>query len=310
MNLENHNLQNVTEELLTLRDYIRWAYSRFNVAHLYYGHGTDNAWDEAVNLILTSLHLPPDASPDLLNSRLTLVERREICELIIRRIEERVPAAYLTKEAWFAGLPFYIDQRVIIPRSPLAELIEKEFSPWLDPSAVYHILDLCTGSGCIAIACACAFIGVEVDAVDISPQALEVAKINVEKHHLEDQVHLIESDLYEQVTEKYDLIVSNPPYVSTKEYKSLPKEYHHEPIIALEAKDEGLALVRKIILGAAEHLTPQGILVVEVGNSQDALCKRYPQVPFIWVEFERGGEGVFVLPAHEVQQFQHLFAEE
>jgi len=295
MNLETHNLLQVSQELVTIRDYIRWAYSRFNAANLYYGHGTDNSWDEAINLVLSAVHLPPDASPDLLNARLTKTECHEVCELIIRRIEQRIPAAYLTKEAWFAGIPFYVDPRVIIPRSPIAELIETGFTPWLTSENVHDILDLCTGCGCIAIACAFAFPDSKVEAVDISPDALAVSQVNVKKHHVSNQVHLIQSDLYQNVTKTYDLIVSNPPYVSHDEYHILPAEYHHEPEMALKAADNGLAIVKRILAGANDHLNEKGLLVVEVGNSQEALANAYPSIPFIWLDFERGGEGVFAL---------------
>jgi ribosomal protein L3 glutamine methyltransferase len=307
MNLDNQNLTQVSQELQTVRDYLRWGFSRFNSANLFYGHGTDNAWDEIVYLVLSALHLPPDASPDLMNATLTSVERRYLCELIARRIEERVPSAYLTQEAWFAGIPFYVDQRVIIPRSPIAELIEHGFSPWLDSQDVTSILDMCTGSGCIAIACALAFPESHVDAVDISTEALEVAAINTKKHRVQDRVELINSNLFEQVTGKYHLIVSNPPYVSDPDYASLPKEYNHEPKIALNARDQGLEITTRILKDAAKYLLPEGILVVEVGNSQEALIEQYPEVPFLWLEFERGGEGVFLLTAKQVNTFQSLF---
>jgi ribosomal protein L3 glutamine methyltransferase len=309
MNLDNQNLSQVSHELFTIRDYVRWALSRFNATHLYYGHGTDNAWDEAVYLVLSALHLPPDISQDLMNSTLTLVERRFLCELISRRISERIPAAYLTQEAWFAGLSFYIDQRVIIPRSPIAELIENGFSPWLEGKTVHRILDLCTGSGCIAIACALAFAGSEVDAVDISSEALDVAKINVKKYGLEHNVQLIESDLFKKVSNQYDVIVSNPPYISHFEYESLPREYTHEPILALKAQKEGMAVAIQILKEAGRHLSPDGILVVEVGHSQEALQETYPQVPFLWLDFSRGGEGVFLLTAEQLNEYQHIFDE-
>ncbi|MBA2654876.1 MAG: 50S ribosomal protein L3 N(5)-glutamine methyltransferase [Gammaproteobacteria bacterium] len=307
MNLDNQNLTQVSQELTTLRDYIRWGYSRFNAANLYYGHGTDNSWDEAVHLILSALHLPPDISPDLMSSTLTLVERRNLCELIFRRIDERIPAAYLTKEAWFAGLPFHVDERVIIPRSPLGELIEKGFSPWLDNHTPHHILDLCTGSGCIAIACAVEFAESQIDAVDISADALDVAKSNVVRHNLESQVNLIQSDLYQNVKGKYDLIISNPPYVSHQEYDALPQEYSHEPSLALKANDDGLELAKRILKNAGEHLYSEGVLIVEVGNSQEALMENYPEVPFLWLDFERGGDGVFLLTAEQVKQYQSQF---
>lgn len=295
MNLDNQNLAELTHELTSLRDYIRWGISRFNAARLYYGHGTDNAWDEALYLILTALHLPPDTDPDMLNAKLTMVERRNLCELIFRRIDERIPTAYLTRTSWFAGHSFYIDQRVIIPRSPIAELIENGFSPWFVDKEPAEILDLCTGSGCIAIACALAFHQSHVDAVDISTDALEVAEINVRNYHLAQQVKLIQSDLFENLTKKYDLIVSNPPYVCEQEYSSLPKEYVHEPEIALKALEQGLSVVKRILKDTFKHLAPGGILIVEVGNAKESLIEEFPNVPFLWLDFERGGEGVFLL---------------
>jgi ribosomal protein L3 glutamine methyltransferase len=310
MDFDQQNLLQVSQELLTIRDYIRWAYSSFNACDLYFGHGTDNAWDEAVNLVLSALHLPPDASPDLLHSRLTHNERNILTDFIRKRIKERKPVAYLTHEAWFAGLPFYVDERVIIPRSPVAELIEKGFSPWLQEQEVHHILDLCTGSGCFAVACAIAFPESHVDAVDISEEALAVAAININKHHVTEQVRLIQGDLYQNITQKYHLIISNPPYVSLPEYEQLPTEYHHEPEIALHAAEEGIAIVKRILKGASHHLHPNGLLVVEVGNVQDALMEHYPDIPFIWLDFARGGEGVFALSAEQLGKYQHCFGDE
>ncbi len=309
MNLEDQNLTQVCQELVTIRDYIRWGYSLFNGAQLYYGHGTDNSWDEAVHLVLSALHLPPDVSPDLMNAILTTVERRNLCELITRRINERVPAPYLTHEAWFAGLPFYVDKRVIIPRSPIAELIEKGFSPWLDNNDIHDILDLCTGSGCIAVACALEFPDSKVDAVDISQDALAVAQINVKKHHVQSQVNLIQSDLFDKLEGPYDLIVSNPPYVSSDEYETLPQEFRHEPQIALKAPELGLEVVTRILRNAAKFLRPKGLLVVEVGNSQDALLNKYPQLPYVWLDFERGGEGIFLLTTEDLHIYQSILNE-
>lgn len=309
MNLEDQNLTQVCQELVTIRDYIRWGYSLFNGAQLYYGHGTDNSWDEAVHLVLSALHLPPDVSPDLMNAILTTVERRNLCELITRRINERVPAPYLTHEAWFAGLPFYVDKRVIIPRSPIAELIEKGFSPWLDNNDIHDILDLCTGSGCIAVACALEFPDSKVDAVDISQDALAVAQINVKKHHVQSQVNLIQSDLFDKLEGPYDLIVSNPPYVSSDEYETLPREFRHEPQIALKAPELGLEVVTRILRNAAKFLRPKGLLVVEVGNSQDALLNKYPQLPYVWLDFERGGEGIFLLTTEDLHIYQSILNE-
>lgn len=290
-------------ELETIRDMLRWIVSQFYAGNLFFGHGTDNAWDEAVALVLHALHLPPDINPQVIDARLTVNERRKIVRLALRRIKERIPSAYITHEAWFAGLPFYVDQRVLIPRSPIAELIEQHFSPWIAEENISRVLDLCTGSGCIAIVCALTLPDVKVDAVDISQEALEVAKLNVEKHHVKEQVRLIHSDLFAELKqEKYDIIVSNPPYVSTTELAQLPEEYHHEPALGLAAGSEGLDFAIRILREAANHLTENGILIVEVGNSEEALVERYPQIPFTWLEFQRGGGGVFLLIKAQLEQ--------
>lgn len=292
-------------ELQTIRDFLRYATSRFNQAGLYFGHGTDNAWDEAAALILHSLHLPHDISQQVLDARLVAEERTRLLELIQRRVEKRIPLAYLTNEAWFSGLSFYVDERVLIPRSPIAELIEQHFQPWVEPGNVHNILDLCTGSGCIAIALAKAFPGAEVDASDISDDALTVAKINVLRHNVEDQVHLHKADLFSGLpNKKYDLIVSNPPYVSKQEMDELPEEYRHEPALGLAAGQEGLDIAKRILMQAEHYLTPNGVIVVEVGNSEHALAEAYPEIPFYWLEFERGGGGVFLLTARQLQEYK------
>mgnify|MGYP000155491924 FL=1 len=290
--------QTVVEELVTLRDVLRWATSQFNAAELFYGHGNADAFNDALQLILHCLHLPATEFPDLFaDARLTRAEKQAIAELIERRIVDRVPVPYLTHEAWFAGLPFYVDERVLIPRSPFAELIQEQFMPWLlEPDSISNILDLCTGGGCIAIACANAFPNAQVDAIDISSDALDVAKINIDKHDLTDQVHAIQSDLWMALEgNKYDLIVSNPPYVGSEEMITLPAEYRHEPVSALEADDNGLALVEIILLRAAEFLTPDGVIFVEVGNSDYAVMEKWPDIEFVWLDFELGGHGVFML---------------
>ncbi len=296
--------EDITDHLTTLRDYIRWGASRFIHAGLFFGHGTANAIDEAAALALHALHLPHNLPGGYFNCVLVPSERLEVIGLFERRIAERKPAAYLTHEAWFCGLPFYVDERVLVPRSPIAELIEKQFSPWLSqPDEVTDILDLCTGSGCIAIACAMAFPEADVDAVDISPEALEVAQKNIVKHDVGDQVTAICSDLFDKLDGKrYDLIVSNPPYVASEEWRNLPKEYHAEPRLGLESGESGLDCVRRILKLAHAHLKPDGLLIVEVGNSAEALEYAYQDVNFCWLEFERGGDGVFIMTAEQLAE--------
>ncbi len=294
--------------LYTIRDMIRWAVSRFNEAGLVYGHGTDSAWDEAVTLILHTLHLPHDMDPAVLDARVTDDERDTLYKLIQRRFKDRIPVPYLTHEAWFAGESFYVDERVLIPRSPLAESIEKQFRPWIDPHQVHHILDLCTGSGCIAIACARAFPDVTIDASDISTDALAVSKINVLRYKVQEQVKLYKSDLFNDLPkQKYDVIVTNPPYVDAEEMATLPAEFRHEPKLGLAGGREGLDLVFRILKEAPQYLNPQGILIVEVGNSEHALVQRFPDVPFTWLEFEHGGGGVFMLTEKQLLEYQDIF---
>lgn len=287
------------QQLRTVRDMVRWGASQFNAADLHFGHGINNAWDEALYLVRHVLHLSPQEDQWLADARLLTSEREAIVALFQRRIIERKPAAYLTNEAWFAGMPFYIDERVIIPRSPIAELIEQHFSPWLDDKPVTHVLDLCTGSGCIAIACALAFPEARVDAVDISADALAVAERNVQRYGLEQHVRLIKSDLLAQLPvsadNRYDLIVCNPPYVDAQDMAALPAEFRHEPDLALAGGEDGLDLVEKILQQAANYLTDDGVLIIEVGNSEVAAITRFAQYPLTWLEFERGGQGVFLL---------------
>lgn len=294
--------------LTTVRDYIRWATSRFNEAKLHFGHGSPTALDEAAALVLHTLHLPYDLSDTYLNAALTVEERQQIAALINRRINERIPAAYLTHEAMFAGLPFYVDERVLVPRSPIAELIAQRFSPWIYEDDVASILDLCTGSGCIAIACALAFPEADVDATDISEDALAVAEINIAKHELDGIVRLYPSDLFIDLpANRYDIIVSNPPYVSLDEWHRLPAEFHAEPDLGFKAGVSGLDLVLRILADADDFLTEQGILVVEVGSSAQTLQDTFPDVPFCWLDFEHGGDGVFLLTAEQVNQYHENF---
>ena len=295
-------------ELRTVNDLVRWGASQFNKSDIYFGHGTNNAIDEALALVLFGLNLEHGLPNELMAARVTQTEREAVIELLKRRIEEKLPAAYLTNEAWFAGLKFFVDERVLVPRSPIAELIESGFEPWIDSSQVHSVLDLCTGSGCIAIACAYAFPEAEVDAVDISEDALAVARINTDKHHLSGQMNLLKSDVFNQLTgQTYDVIVSNPPYVDAQDMNALPHEFTHEPTLGLEAGEDGLDIVIRILREARAHLNPGGILVVEVGNSQHALMEKYPEVPFMWVEFARGGDGVFVLDYSTLRQYSGVF---
>ncbi|WP_230425619.1 50S ribosomal protein L3 N(5)-glutamine methyltransferase [Spartinivicinus ruber] len=294
--------------LTTIRDFIRWTYSRFNQADIFYGHGADNGWDEAVHLVLQSLALPWDIDKALFDCQLTDEEKQHVASLIHQRIEQRIPTAYLVNQAWFCGLPFYVDERVLVPRSPIAELINNQFNPWLQANKVERVLDLCAGSGCIGIACAYAFPDAEVDLTDISTEALQVATVNVDQHELTHRVSPIQSDLFQQLpTQRYQLIVSNPPYVDAEDMADMPAEFHHEPALGLEAGADGLDLAKQILAKAADYLAVDGLLVVEVGNSQWAMEEQFPQVPFTWVEFEHGGHGVFVLSAADCQRYQSAF---
>jgi len=284
--------------LVTIRDLIDDITGHFEHADIYYGHGTDNPFDEAVYLVLAALNLPFDLSDDELDQNARSVDVDRIWQLARRRVDERIPVAYLVRQAWFCGLPFYVNEHVLIPRSPVAELIEESFHPWVHERQVRNILDIGTGSGCIAIACAAAFPDAIVDAIDISPAALAVAQKNVDTYSLGDRVHLYKSDLYDALAgKKYDLIIANPPYVDADDMQALPAEYLHEPRLALAAGDDGLDLVRRIIRDSGKHMNKDAVLIVEVGNSQQAMEAAFPELPLVWLDFERGGEGVFLLPA-------------
>lgn len=293
--------------LETILDHLRYGVTALQGADVFFGHGTDNALSEAKLLLGHVLDLDFEQLEWFYPARLTATEKAAFLELITRRIETRQPAAYLTGKAWFANLPFIVDERVLVPRSPIAELIEKQFQPWLQ-APVNRILDLCTGSGCIAIACAYAFPDAEIDALDLSADALAVAEQNIELHALEARVIPLLSDLYAAVSgERYDLIVTNPPYVDAEDMAALPPEFHHEPELGLAAGDDGLDLVRTILREAPNHLTEHGILICEVGNSMLALQDTFPAVPFEWIDFERGGDGVFVLSRENLLKHQYEF---
>ena len=290
------------EPALTVERLIRQTAGRLAAAGLTYGHGTDNPTDEAAWLVFAHLELAHDDAPGVYSRPVSADEFEDFEALGDRRIRERVPIAYLVNEAWFAGMRFYVDERVLIPRSPLAELIHERFRPWLAPARVRSIVDLGTGSGCIAIALAKAFPLATVEAVNVSAEALEVAAINVERHGVGDRVRLVRSDFFNALEgRQYDLIVSNPPYVDREDMQSLPDEFRHEPSLGLVAGDDGLDSVRVILNDATRFLSDDGILVCEVGNSQQALEAAYPHVAFVWLTFEHGGQGVFLMTAEDLK---------
>jgi len=296
-------MQKMPENLITIGDFIRCGAETFDEEGLFFGHGTDNAWDESLALVLFSLSLPWDSDSTILEQPLSTEEKADITRLFNRRIKELVPAPYLTGEAWFAGFKFNVDPRVLIPRSPIAELIEAQFQPWL-VKLPKSILDLCTGSGCIGIACAHYFPDANVTLSDISTDALAVAEENIFLHQLVNRVSTVHSDMFSGLeSRRFDLIVTNPPYVDAEDLAEMPREYHHEPEIGLASGTDGLDFTRQLLLEAGEHLNEQGILVVEVGNSSTALEEAFPHVPFMWLEFERGGHGIFLLTAEQL--FEH-----
>jgi ribosomal protein L3 glutamine methyltransferase len=302
-------INGATDELVTIRDWLRWAVSRFNESELFFGHGTDNAWDEAVWLVLATLHLPRDTLEPWLDARLTHGERLSLLNNLQQRVVHRLPTAYLVQEAWLGPYRFYVDQRVIVPRSYFAELLESCFEPWIeDAQSVGSALDLCTGSGCLAILMAHAFPNAGVDAIDISPDALAVARRNIADYALEDRVRTVESDLFAAVKGKrYDLILSNPPYVTSEAMDALPAEYRHEPALALAAGPDGLDVVRHILAHAREHLNPGGVLAIEVGHNQDLVSEAFPDLPAVWLDTEHAAGKVFLvtredLPTHRKQR--------
>ena len=284
-------------ELLTLRDVLRWAVSRFNEAGLHFGHGTQDAFDEAAWLILHALHLPHDRLEPFLDARLTTAEKATLAALIARRVEERIPAAYLTRQAWLGDYPFYVDERVIVPRSHIAGLLlEDALAPWIDAERVHAALDLCTGSGCLAVLLGLTFPRAHVDAVDLSPEALEVARRNVADYGLEQRIELIHSDLFAGLDARaYDVIISNPPYVTARAMRALPAEYRHEPALALAAGEDGLDIIRRLVAEAGRHLRPGGILVVEVGDGRAAVEQSFPALDPVWLDGHDNGNGVFLL---------------
>lgn len=292
----------VLHDLETLRDWLRWAVTRFGEAKLAFGHGTSNAYDEAAYLLLHALHLPLERLEPFLDARLTHLERQQLAQLLQRRIEQRVPASYLTREAWLGTFRFYVDERVIIPRSFIAELLPDGLAAYVGhPEDVEAALDLCTGSGCLAILLAHAFNRADIDAVDISTDALTVAQRNVSDYGLADRINLLRSDLFENLADKsYDLIISNPPYVTAMAMEELPPEYRHEPELALAGGDDGLDAVRSIIREAPRFLAPRGVLVVEIGHNRAAVEQAWPRVPFIWLITGSSSDSVFLLTREDL----------
>jgi ribosomal protein L3 glutamine methyltransferase len=291
------------QPLTTIVDFVRWGSSEFARRELVFGHGFESARDEARYLVLHALSLPFDWPDEFLDAVLTLPERERVAEILQARIDTRRPAAYLTGESWFCGLRFKVDERVLVPRSPIAELIGNRFEPWIDSDRVTQILDLCTGSGCIAIAAQYQFPDAQVVASDISPEALEVAADNLELHGLADRIELLESDLFASIpARQFDVIVSNPPYVDADDMAALGREFGHEPELGLRAGQDGLAVVDRILAGAGDYLDDAGVLFIEVGNSEAALQKKYEFLPLTWIEFEYGGGGVCCIDARDLKR--------
>jgi len=288
----------------TIAGWIDWAEQRFSDAELFYGHGTSDCISETVYLLSYALKTDFELSGFESDRLLSDEQNAHIHSLLQSRIDKKIPAAYLVNEGWFCGLPFYVDENVLVPRSPIAELIESEFQPWIRRNNLRSILEIGTGSGCIALSCAYYLQDVQVDAIDVDDHAIEIALKNRKNLELEDRVNIIKSDVFSALADKkYDVIVSNPPYVSAEEYNNLPAEYKHEPEIGLKSGDDGLDCVRVILNEAADHLNEGGILIVEVGNSQSILENAFPDIPFMWLDFEYGGSGVFLLEKNQLENY-------
>ena len=292
----------ITEALLTIRDWLRYSVSRLEENGVFFGHGTDNAYDESVWLVMSALHLPLDTLDNFLDARITKDEAKHLAHLIERRVTERVPTAYLLREAWLKGFKFYVDERVIVPRSFIAELLEDGLAPWIEyPEMVESAADICTGSGCLGVLLAHAFPNATVDVVDISPDAIAVANINIKNYGLEEQITAVQSDMFSGLKgKKYDLIISNPPYVDAPAMSALPQEYRNEPQIALGSGDAGLDHTHILLKEAKKYLNDDGILVVEIGHNRDALLDAYPELPFTWLDVESGNEFVFLLTKEQL----------
>lgn len=292
----------LTEELLTIRDWLRFTVSRFEEAEIFFGHGTDNSYDEAVWLVMSALHLPLDTVDNFLDARITEPERKYLNSLIERRITERTPTAYLLQEAWLQGFKFYVDERVIVPRSFIAELLQNDLNPWIEfPEMIESAADICTGSGCLGILLANSFPNAAIDVVDISPDAIDVANINIANYGLQEQITAIESDMFTALKGRtYDLIISNPPYVDAPSMAQLPAEYQREPQLALGSGHDGLDHTHTILREAAKHLNDDGILIVEIGHNRDALLEAHPDVQFVWLEVSSGDEFVFLLSKNQL----------
>ena len=296
------NYSQAHKELFTIRDWLRFTVSRFEEAGIFFGHGTANAYDEAVWLVMSALHLPHDTLENFLDAVITEAERKHLAHLIERRITERTPTAYLLREAWLRGYKFYVDERVIVPRSFIAELLDDGLSPWIEyPEMVENAADICTGSGCLGILLADAFPNADIDVVDISPDAIAVANINIANYDLQERVHAVQSDMFTALAGKtYDLIISNPPYVDAESMAALPQEYRNEPQLALGSGDAGLDHTHTLLREAPRFLNDGGLLIVEIGHNRDTLLEAYPELTFTWLEVEAGDEFVFLLTKEQL----------